>query len=345
MRTTILLFCAGLILFIQCQKSENGPFAEKAIPVTFADVTKRDVAPAIRTSGRLSSSEQMKLSFKIGGIIDVLHFNEGISVRKGDVLAALKQDEIDAQVRLARSGFEKAQRDYHRAENLHADSVATLEQLQDARTGMDVTESQLHIAEFNLEHARITAPADGRILLRLAEENELIAPGHHVYVFGGGGQDWLVRVGVTDSDVVRLHLGDSASVFLDAYKDLRFPARVTEIGGAPDPLNGTFGVELILHSNANKLVDGFFARVQIYPSQTESCFVVPFEALVEADGDHAFVFSPGPDNRAVKVSVRIHHLLDGEVAIATGLENVDRVVTQGAAYLKEGTLLFLSDNQ
>lgn len=346
MRKMYLLFFVGLISLVHCQKSKNGQQEEKAIPVTFSPVVQREVAPPIRTSGRIASSEQMKLSFKIGGIIDALHVDEGISVQKGEILAVLKQDEIEAQVRLARSGFEKAQRDFSRVQNLHADSVATLEQLQDAKTGLDVAESQLRIAEFNLEHARIVAPANGRILKKLAEGNELVSQGHPVYVLGREGQK-LVRVGVTDTDIIRLQLGDSAAVELDAYKGVRFPATVTEIGGAPDPMNGTFEVELSLRPRPlnKKLVDGFFARVHIYPSKGDLCHIIPFEALVEADGDVAFVYHAGPDNRAKKEMVQIHHLIDGEVAVSQGLDNVDRVITHGAAYLKEGSLILPSEQQ
>ncbi len=80
----------------------------------------------VRATGLLSTSTEMKLSFKTGGIISQLHVREGESVRKGEVLARLDLSEIRAQVNQARIGLEKAERDLARAGNLYRDSVATL---------------------------------------------------------------------------------------------------------------------------------------------------------------------------------------------------------------------------
>lgn len=325
-----------VIIFTACQSDKVDSIVEKPIPVKTAAVELKKIAQPIYTGGRLASPSEMKLSFKIGGIIDEIHFDEGQSVKEGEILATLKLDEIKAQAALAKAGFEKAERDYRRVKNLHADSVATLEQLQDAETGMNAAKAQFDIAEFNLEHAVITAPSDGRVLKRMGEENELIGAGHPVFFMGVTEKDWIVRVGLSDRDIIRVNVGDAAKVSFDAYPDLTFPAAVSETAGAPDPMNGMFEVELTLERSRMKLISGMIARTEIFPKATNTYAVIPFESLVEADGKRAYVFAL-VDNVAKKQTVEIAFLIDNLAAVHKGLEDTDRVVTQGAAYLREGS--------
>lgn len=338
-------FVLGVFIVLTgCRSKKDEAPLDQAVPVRTVPVVQKELSRPIHTSGRLSSSAEMKLSFKIGGIIEKLFVEEGERVEEGQMLAALKLDEIQAQVTLARSGFEKAKRDYERVKNLYADSVATLEQLQDAETGMDVARSQLAIAEFNLKHSSIVAPEDGRILKKLAEKSELVGPGHPVYFFGTGGREWLVRVGVTDQDIVRLSRGDSALVAFDAYRDVKFPGTVVEMAGAPDPMNGTFEVELRIQQGKYRLVNGFIARVDLFPSQKKWLYVIPLEAIVEADGNRASVFQPDPGNRVRKLPVTIEYLMNDRVAVSRGLENVEFVITEGSAYLRDGASVRIIEN-
>lgn len=344
MRRHYFFILGVFIILAGCRSKKDDAPMDRAIPVRTVRVEQKELSRPIHTSGRLSSSTEMKLSFKIGGIIEKLFGEGGERVEEGQILAALKLDEIQAQVTLARSAFEKAKRDHGRVKNLYADSVATLEQLQDAETGMEVARSQLAIAEFNLKHSSIVAPENGRILKKLAEKNELVGPGHPVYFFGTGGREWLVRVGVVDQDVVRLSLGDSALVTFDAYRGVAFPGIVVEIAGAPDPMNGTFEVELTIQQGKYRLVNGFIARVDIFPSQKKWLHVIPFEAIVEADGNKASVFQPCPEDRARKLPVTIEYLMDDRVAVSRGLENVECVITEGSAYLRDGASIRIIEN-
>lgn len=333
MKTLLTLI---VISFFACKSEKDDTSVEKPIPVQTAPVVLQKIAQPIYTGGRLASPSEMKLSFKIGGIIDKIHVDEGHHVKRGQVLATLKLDEIQAQAALAKAGFEKAERDFQRVKNLYADSVATLEQLQDSETGMNAAKAQLDIAEFNLEHAVITAPSDGRILKRMAEENELIAAGHPLFFLGATEKDWIVRVGLSDRDIIRVNVGDSARVSFDAYPNTNFPAAVSETAGAPDPMNGTFEVQLTIKRSAKKLISGMIAKTEIFPKAERTYAIIPFESLIEADGNHAYVFIPS-DDTAKKQEVEIAFLINDEAAIQKGLERVNRVVTQGAAYLRDGS--------
>ena len=340
MKTNFLLGL-GLILiatgFMGCNRDVGAESnSAEPIPNVFvAPIEKRDQPLPIRTSGRLSSKAEVRLSFKIGGIIERLYVDEGRSVRKGGVLARLNLAEIDAQVVQATSALEKAQRDLNRVEGLFKDSVATLEQFQDAQTGVDIAEANVRIAEFNRKHAEIKAPSSGRILRRMAEQDELVNPGQPVFVFGSSQTGWVARVGLADRDIVKLALGDSAKLVFDAYPEQVFNGWVTEVADAADPMSSTFEVEVAIEDPGNLLKSGFIARVDLFPSSGDSYFYIPVEALVEGNDREGIVYVYDEENHeAKKVAIQIGRLLDSEIAVAGGLEDYQQVITDGATFLK-----------
>lgn len=326
-----------LLLVWACQKKEMESVSPAPTPVTLAQVQAVPLARPVHSSGRLEASAQMRLSFKIGGIVDAIPVVDGQRVRRGQALATLRLDEIDAQMALAQAGRDKAKRDLERVRNLHADSVATLEQLQNAQTGLDVAEAQFRIAQFNRDHAVIAAPSDGQVLTRLVEAHELVSAGMPVVVFASEETDWRVQAGVADVDVVTLSLGDKAKVTLDAYPDQTFHGTVAEIAGAPDPQNGTYPVAVAVEDGGLALRSGMVAKVAITPARDGQGYTVPLEALVDARDRDAFVYVVNADSTARRLPVVLSRLDDDQAVIASGLESVDHVVARGAAYLNPGT--------
>jgi multidrug efflux pump subunit AcrA (membrane-fusion protein) len=99
---------------------------------------------------------------------------EGDAIKKGQVLAVLDLTEINAQVTQATLAFEKAERDYKRLSNLYRDSVVTLEQFQNAGTGLDIAREQLTAARFNRTFSEIRASENGYILRKFVNEGQVI---------------------------------------------------------------------------------------------------------------------------------------------------------------------------
>ncbi len=323
------------ILALQCSKKESVETSQNVVPVHLADVKTETVAIPIHGSGLLYSEKQIRLSFKTGGIVEDIAVQEGDNVKKGQMLARLDLDEIQAQVQQAQSAFDKAQRDYDRIQKLYADSVVTLEQKQNVETQRQVARSTLQIATFNLDYSTITAPADGRILKQFVEENELVGPGTPIFYFGSGREEWLLRVGVADRQIVQLQQDDTAIVEFDVYPDVEFRGRITGVAQAADPQNGTFEVEIQLDSQGRRLAAGFVARVTFLPQQNEAQTLIPLAALVDARGSDGAVFTV-VDNTAKKIPVTTGAIIKDRIIITSGLENVTKVVTAGAAYLRAG---------
>jgi RND family efflux transporter MFP subunit len=320
--------------------------APEPIPVEVVTIEAAERTLPIRTSGRLAPKSERTLSFKVGGLVARLNVDEGDAVRAGQVLARIDPREIDAQVLQAESGLAKAQRDLARAEQLLADSVATLEAVQDARTGVEVAQAQLDIAAFNQRFATIKAPASGRVLRRHAEPDELVQPGQPILSLGTAAEGWVVRAGLADRDIVRLAAGDPAEVRFDAYPGAVFRGTVTELASAADPATGTFEVEIAVPDPERRLKSGFVAKVDLQPSQGERYALIPFDALVAGDGDTGTVFgveARGDVHTARRLTVDVAAVSGDYLAVRSGLGGAERLVTTGGSYLADGTPVRILD--
>lgn len=317
---------------------------KKAVPVEIERIEARNYQVPVRVSGLLATTTQMKLSFKTGGIISRLNVREGTTVSAGDILAVLDLSEIMAQVNQAEIGLEKSMRDMERARNLYRDSVVTLEQYQNAESAWELARAQKQIADFNLQHSRIKAPADGKILRILVETNEVIGPGHPAIVFASTENDWVVRAPLTDKDIVKLAIGDSARVSMDAFPGRTFPAQVTELASAADPVTGTYETELKISESDRQFRTGFFARADIFPAGEKRSLFIPLEALINASDNraHVFVFVSNGDSEDPSLgSVSKRMLTTGSiigdgVVVQGGLSEGEWIVTVGAKLLRSG---------
>lgn len=306
-----------------------------AIPVRLASVTDDSAAQPVTATGVIALRDEVTLSFKIGGIVAQVLVREGESVRAGQVLATLDLREIDAQVAKARSAAAKANRDLDRVTRLYRDSVATRQQLDDATTGAEVARADLQTAAVNQQYARIVAPSAGVILRRAAEPGELVSTGAPVLTLGSRTSGTIMRVSLPDRDVVRLGVGDHATVHVDARPDRAFRGVVRQIGAAADPRTGTYVTEIALDT-PDGLSTGMIGRVEIATRGGERLRAVPVEALLEADGDRATLYAIGPNGHAKRVPVEVAFVRGDRATVRGGLAGVTRVVTDGAPYLNDG---------
>lgn len=303
-------------------------------------IEEQNLPFTISGTGILNSKSQVKLSFKIGGVIRNVYFNEGQSVKRGQVLARLNPSEIQAQVNQANLALSKAERDLQRATNLYKDSVVTLEQFQNAKTAFDYAGSSLQIANFNLRFSSIIAPSDGTIMKKLAEQGEVIGAGYPVFVFGSTENKWVVRVNVPDKDFVRINFNDSANLWFDAFPGKVFHGTVSETASAADPYTGTFEVEITVNNMPEEAVAGLISKVEIITSKTEKYIAIPINSLVEGNESYGYVFVLKGDT-AFKEKVIIRNISQQYLFCESGKVVVagTKVVTDGAGYLKNRSIV------
>jgi RND family efflux transporter MFP subunit len=306
-----------------------------AIPVRTAAVAHGPVDRTVRAAGTVASKDEWDLAFKVGGLLASVNVHEGQAVHRGQVLAALDPTELAAGVRQAREGLEKARRDAARMAQLADSEVAPRTAADDTRTAEALAETQLAAADFNLRHATLVAPDDGWVDRRLAEPGEVVAPGRPIVHLSGRGRGFVVRAALADRDVIGLRSGTPALVTLDASPGRALAGRVSEIASAAGHGTGTYLVEIaIAAGDAGGLLSGLTAKVELTRAMP-AAGAVPLAAVVDGDGDQGAVFTVR-DGVAHRVPVRIAFLQGDRAALATGLDGVERVVTDGAPRLAEG---------
>jgi RND family efflux transporter MFP subunit len=345
-----LALAAGAIGLAACAPSEASPAIAAPPPtaVRVAQVERVTRARPVHATGVLASKAERRASFKVGGLIAKLAVDEGDAVRAGQVLARLTTTEIDAGVEQARQGQTKAERDLGRAEKLYAGQAVTREQLDDATTAAAVARAQVRAAEFNRAHAVIRAPADGRVLRRLAETGEMVAAGQPIFVLSGDNAGWVVRVGLADRDVVRLADGDRATLELAAYPGVAIAATVDEIASAATPPLGTYEVELKVAFAADgpRPLSGLIAGVEIDPTRGASeVALIPAAALRDGDGRTASVWVPDDQGGVTRRTVTLAFFAGDRVAISAGLDGATAVVTDGAAYLSAASRIAIAADE
>lgn len=321
-----------------CSRADSGQGpVQDAIAVRLAPVQVERTSLPVTATGTLGAKEEVSLSFKVGGVVSRVLVHEGDAVRQGQTLATLDLGEIDPGLVRARTAADKAERDYQRAERLYADSVVTLVQLQDSRSVRDAARAELDAVSFNRGRAQIVAPSAGIILRRKVEPGEIVGPGSEVLTLGSRSRGQVLRAGLADRDVVRLRVGDLAVVRFDAFPDRDFLGTVSQISASADPGTGTYGIEVSL-PKADGLASGLVGAVEIHPGRGTEVSLVPVESVLEANGSQAAVFTLTADgHRARRLPVTIAFLAGEKIALSSGLEGVQSVVTAGAARLDDGS--------
>lgn len=336
------LIVAALTFALAACSNGNGAVnaeAERLVPVALVTAENGPAAPVIRTTGVLAHKDEMRLAFKIGGVIAQVGVDEGATVKAGQVLAELELAEIGSQVEQTRQLLAKAERDLARGERLYQEQVIPLEALQDLKTQRDVAAQSVKASSFNREYAVITAPSDGVVLRKLAMARETVAPGAPVLVIGSAGAGYVLKASLADREVVQLAIGDSADVRFDALPGETLSAKVSRLPAAADQRTGMFDVELALPAADARLRSGLVARLALTPASAAAASLVhvPIAAILEGDKARAAVFVFDASKQSVaRQPVEVAFIDGDQVALSSGLSAGAQVVTDGAAYVEEG---------
>lgn len=312
---------------------------DEAIPVEVMALATQDTAQTVTASGTFTTEEETMLSFKNGGIMQQLHVKEGDAFRKGQLLASLDPAEINTAVRQSQLALEKAERDYHRAQQLYRDSVATLEQMENAKTAFEVAQQDAERASYNLGHNAMRAPFDGYVLQRLANAGQVVGPGTPVLLVSGRGRSgWLLRVGASDRQWAAIRVGDAAQVASDALPETPWPATVHRKSEGIDPQSGTFSVYLKLEGNPSEsLAFGMFGKATITLSEKLDAWLVPYGALLDGDAGTAYVFVTDDGQTARRVAVQVGDIQKDHAVVTAGLEQAKYLIVSGSPYLRDGS--------
>jgi len=338
-----------MLLFNGCGKKlelSTLPKSVEAIPVKTIFLSQAEVSGSVHSSGQFTTDDETMLSFKTGGIVDRIYVKEGDKIRKGQLLAILDLTEISSQVNQTQIAYEKALRDYDRIENLRKDSVATLEQLQNSKTGLELARQQLNAAKFNLQYSEIRAAHDGVVLQKLANEGQIMGQGMPVLKTSSKGRtDWILRVAVSDKEWAKIRLSDKAYVQIEALNINDMQAYVSSKAENADQMTGCFSIDLKLN-NARKLniASGMFGKAEIRLSEKNLVWQIPYDALLDGNSDQGFVFVTNDNTNAFKVPVTIDAIDGKNILVSKGLDEYKSLIVSGSAYLKDKSVINVTNN-
>ena len=312
------------------------PKSSEPIPVTVMELEKSSGTSVITASGQLTTDDEAILGFKTAGIVSAVLVKEGDRITKGQLLAKLDLTEINAQVSQAKHGLEKAQRDFQRVTNLYKDSVATLEQLQNAETAFSVAREQYDAATFNRSYSAIHAPANGYVLKKFVNAGQVVGIGDPILQTNAAAAgNWLLKIGVSDKQWSSIAVHNKAKVTVDAFPGRVFEAQVSRKSGTSDPQTGSFTIELKVKDEGVKFASGMFGAAELSSADLQSSWSVPYEAVLDASDDEGFVFITNDNKTAIKQPVTVESFNGQTIRISKGLEDAKALIVSGSAYLSD----------
>jgi RND family efflux transporter MFP subunit len=249
----------------------------------------------------------------------------------------LDDRELQAQFRSAEASFVVAEAAYRRAEQLLARQVITQPEYEAEQTAFAAARAQLDQLRTRLGFTEVRAPISGIVTAKLVQSGDVV--GNQARLLDVAEVDTMVvRVNVSELDVVEIDTGDLVKVRLDAFGDEVFTAHVRRIFPAADPTTRLVPVEVALDdSNARRTRPGFLARVAFELAPKEDAILIPAEAIVSRGGGEGVYLVA--DSTVVLRSITPGLTEGGRVEILDGLVAGDRVVTAGSNLLRDGGLI------
>lgn len=321
----------------------SGPGARGGapIPVETAAVVRGEIARSVTVSGIVEPIRVVGVNSQLSGTLLSVDAEEGTRVRVGQSLARVDVRELEAQLASAEAAYQVAEAAYERAEQLRERRVITLPEYERDRAAWAAARAQLDQLRTRLGYAAVESPITGVVTEKRVEAGDLVSPQTPLFTVADVST-LVVRVGVSELDVVQLGAGDDVRLVLDAFPGRLVEGRIRRIFPTGDPTTRLVTVEVALASDALSFVrPGFLARVEFAVGRHEGVLLVPQGALVGAGGSEAvFVLQ---DSSVVRRTVETGLVQEGLVEVLTGVEEDDLVVTAGNTQLRDGAVVRVID--
>ena len=309
---TIILAAIGAVIVMKAKSKPKG------VEVTIGESEKGDITSVVTATGKIYPEIEVKISSEVSGEIIDLPVKDGMKIEKGALLVRVNPDTLEAQVKQQEAAFNaskataaqakaqllKAELDLKRTESLFEKGFATQDELDQAKTLLEVgrssheaavfrikqQEMQLKEASDELNKATTYAPISGTITALDSEIGDRVV---------GTGQfegteimrlanldNMEVRVDVSEAEIVDVKIGDEADIEIDAFPDEKFKGVVTEIAnsaktsssGSQEQLT-TFQVKVKLVDADSRYRPGMTATADIKTKTVTDVVLVPLQSV------------------------------------------------------------------
>jgi RND family efflux transporter MFP subunit len=327
--------------------------------VRVANAEVRTINRFLEYTGTVEASRQVRMVPEITAKVAKLSVDDGDHVKKGQVLAkfdtrlyTLQKNQAKAAVKMAQTQVETAQKELTRLQPLVESGAASMQQLDQLTSGVDMAEAgkgqaqaALALASYSVKQSTLKAPFDGIVTNVLINEGEYVGPQLATY-----GMLTLVdissvkvKVSVTEKDLPLVQEGMLVEVLSDSYPDQVFAAKVVMISPAADPVSKSFPVEVELPNPGEQLKSGMFVRVRIHVESADDALVVPPQSIIDLK-DRKVIYVVGKDKKAhiKEVTLGIEGL-DGVQIVTGDVSAQDSIVIEGNFGLKDGASVLIAE--
>ncbi len=338
-----LLFLLHLLI-LPSQAQQKDPKKLPPTQVVVAEVKKGEVSPEVEFIGSVYYREVSEVASEVSGRVKGYYFEEGQSVKKGQVLVRLSSELLEkdikakkAQLEELKFEIEKAEKDFNRVESLYReDSIA--EQVYDEyyfrlkglEARAEVLEAEIEKLEEELKKKSIRAPFDGIVIKRDIDRGEWLSPGRVVATVARlSPVDVIVNVPERILPFVRKGLEVEVRV-----SDITLRGKVYAIVPRGDLSTRTFPVKIELKGNG-QIKEGMEAEVRLPSGNKIPTLLVPRDAIVTVFGKTVvFTVLEGKAQALPVQVVGYQKLLAG--VLARGLKAGMKVVVKGQERLRNG---------
>ncbi|MBN2345905.1 MAG: efflux RND transporter periplasmic adaptor subunit [Candidatus Aminicenantes bacterium] len=321
-RKNVILIASAVLVAVflawkvyQKMRSGAGGFGPGgvAVAVEVAPITRGSLRDLGSYTGTLTAKSLVRVSAKIAGRLNRLRVDIGDSVRSGQLLAVLEDDEYrqqviqaEADLRVARANLEEArssltmaERNLERASALHQSGIQSDAQLDQVTAAFESQKARFHVAEaqvanreaalesarVRLSYTRIAATWErGRPVRyvgeRFADEGVLLAANSPILSVIEL-QPITAVIHVTDREYFRLKVGQEAAISSSAFPGKEFSGRIVRIAPLLQEASRQARVEIEVDNPEHLLKPGMFVGVQIEFARRSSATIVPFNALAK----------------------------------------------------------------
>jgi membrane fusion protein, multidrug efflux system len=307
----------------------------KPVPlVQVAQAERRDLLKTMTYTGSVEPVKVARMASPAEGPVVACSIREGDLVTKGQVLVKVGRS------RIAETGLDAAREELRRQEAAFA-RVAQLvtsgslpgEQVDASRADLKRAEAQVAAMETGAGDYEIGAPWDGVVSRVWIAEGNYVSP-RALLVELYDPASLIVRVSVPEQQALAIHADQSVRLSLDAYPGRRFTGTITRVYPELERITRTLTAEVAVKEQV-RLLSGMFARVEVTTQTVTNAVVVPETALVVLpDGETvAFVLD---GEKAVRRTVLTALEAGGAVAVTSGIQAGERVITRGNDALRDG---------
>jgi multidrug efflux system membrane fusion protein len=328
-----------------------------------AEVRRQDIRVTVAAIGTIAAANTALVRPKIEGELKAIHFQEGQWVKAGDLLAELDPrpwqialTQAEGQLAQTQAQLQNARLDLERFKELLAKDGIAKQQVdtQDALVRQLQGSAQAHQAavdnaRLQLSYTRITAPISGRAGLKQVDLGNNVRPTDTLgLVTISQTQPVNVVFAVPDTHLGRIHAQLKAGVPLrvEAWdrelKDKLADGKVGSTDNAIDASTGTIKLKALFANTDGGLFPNQSVNVRLQLGTEQDTLAVPSPA-VQRGAQGSFVYVLQAD-RTVSLKKVQTGALDGDwIGIRGDLKPGERVVTDGAERLREGSVVDVVD--